>query len=232
MSERTYNRVANTLMLIGIASALLFDSGMIPQLVAGSIGIAAGVAAISMYFWNQSKAKEQASANVEQEAGQLIKAEGPGQIERMESAAPDFVVSAVDKYLVFQAKHRSSSQHLQSLLRTAALVDPKLIESYSRKIAARNFAAHYANSYARTLQWKMPKDGNLALMQPEVELSPNEVAECAVHIMRNLALTEDIEIWDYTLGPRGLRVSVRKTHVSNQPAQEMFDFSYISSPAF
>src|SRR5690242_3314465 len=55
MNERVYNRIANILILIGIASALLFDSGKLPPTVVGTIGMIAGVAAIVLYFWNQHK---------------------------------------------------------------------------------------------------------------------------------------------------------------------------------
>jgi hypothetical protein len=232
MSERTYNRVANILMLIGIASALLFDSGIISHIVAGSIGIAAGVAAVTMYFWNQSKTKEETSANIAGKAVEPVKAEAHVEVERMGAAAPEFVASAMENYLVFQAKHWNNPEHVQGSWRHANAISPKFIEADRRRLAAQSFIAHYTKSYARALQWKMPKDASLALMQPEVELSPNEVAECAIHIMQNLALAEDMEIWDYTLGPKGLRVSLRKTHVPSQPAQEVLDFTYMSSPVF
>src|SRR5437899_3159711 len=73
MSERVYNRLANTLMLIGIASALLFDSGRLPRLVVGTIGIVAGLAAMALYFWNQhkSEAKEKLSAKAKAPVGSI-----------------------------------------------------------------------------------------------------------------------------------------------------------------
>lgn len=56
MSERTYNRLANALLMVGIASAIVCDSGWLPRVLrvlAGIVGIASGVAAAVLYFWNQ-----------------------------------------------------------------------------------------------------------------------------------------------------------------------------------
>jgi hypothetical protein len=57
-------------------------------------------------------------------------------------------------------------------------------------------------------------------------LSPNEVAACAIEILRNLALGDELNKWEYDFGPRGLRVSVRKAPRMMRPvsAQEYFDF--------
>src|SRR5713101_818911 len=70
MSERLYNRLTNALMLIGVASALLFDSGRFPHLVVGTIGIIAGVAATVLYFWNQ----HYSGAKIESSAKEVLRA--------------------------------------------------------------------------------------------------------------------------------------------------------------
>src|ERR1022692_3757387 len=54
MSERRYDRLANVFMLVAIGSALLFDSKSPWHWVVGVLGIAAGVAAVALYFANQS----------------------------------------------------------------------------------------------------------------------------------------------------------------------------------
>jgi hypothetical protein len=67
-------------------------------------------------------------------------------------------------------------------------------------------------------------------MEPEVELSPNEVAACAVEIIRNLALSDDLNKWEYDFGSKGLRISLKRGHpVRTAVAKEDVDFGELMS---
>lgn len=51
MKEKTYNRIVTSCIWIAIFSALSFE--LLGHLLAGSIGIMAGLVAIFTYFYNQ-----------------------------------------------------------------------------------------------------------------------------------------------------------------------------------
>jgi hypothetical protein len=62
-------------------------------------------------------------------------------------------------------------------------------------------------------------------MEAEVELSPNEVAACAVEIVRNLSLADDRSKWEYDFGPKGLCISLKRGHPGRRMVfQEDLDF--------
>jgi hypothetical protein len=220
MNERIYNRVANALLLVGIASALLFDSGKVPHWVAGTIGILAGVGAMVLYFWNQYQIEEKKKAAIEAK-GSVKTALVPSSVGTS-MASPVKVGSSSKQRLTFNLDE-ASYVAISREMREWGMRDPNLraIEMY-RKETARLFLSSYAH-HARTLQWQMPKGLNMDLMRPEVELSPNEVAVCAMEIMRNLSVADKENQWEYVFGSRGLRVKRANVPRTEEP-QEEFDF--------
>ncbi len=230
MNERTYNRLANILMLTGIGSAVLFDSGKFPSVVVGTIGILAGVAALVLYFWNQHKAseKKEVSHSSQQETAMVeVRA-----LERKpQRGSPRAVHLFVDDLWMADGVIADKAMTLRAGDVWRIAVRDKALETYRRHIEAKAWLAHYSDNYARNLRWSAAKGDARALMQPEVELSPKEVAACVIEIMRNLAITDDLNReWEYSFGPKGLRVSLKKAH-SVRPivSQEDFDFGNISS---
>jgi len=226
MSERTYNRLANILMLVGIGSAMLFDSSKFPHVVVGTIGILAGVAALTLYFWNQHKVREKKEeSDPAQEQGTV--AEVKAFKGRPVGAITRGVHFFVDDLLIAD-KFRAGDVWRIDVRKNA------LLEAQRRRVVAgvaEAWLAHYSDHYARNLRWSAGKRDTGALMMPEVELSAKEVAACAIEIMRNLAISDDFNSeWEYSFGPKGLRVSLKKAH-SVRPivAQEDFDFGRISS---
>jgi hypothetical protein len=221
MSERIYNRLANILMLIGIASALLFDSGRLPRVVVGTIGIVAGVAAMALYFWNQHQSEAKGKLS--------LKAKAPvGSI-----AEPNTEISSAKNSVVVRdevaLKAFDTWRNVADVWKVTRDTNFHAIEAY-RRDTARLWLSYYAANHARTLRWRVVKDPSLALMQPEVELSPNEVAACAIEIINNLAIADDLKEWEYVFGAKGLRVSVRKAHsFRSEVPQQDFDFEPISS---
>jgi len=205
MSDRAYDRIANILMLVGIGSALLFDSGRVPHAVAGTVGILAGVGALVLYFCNKSEAKEKQEVPVNEEA----------------KAISNDVVKVKKGQLVRDA---GAFWHFDA--------DYQAIEAYRRE-TARLWLSHYAVHHARKLRWQVIEaniNARRALMEAEVELSPNEVAACAVEIIRNLSLADDLSKWEYDFGPKGLCISLKRGHPGRMAfSQEDLDFGEISA---
>jgi hypothetical protein len=205
-------------MLIGIASALLFDSGKLPRVVVGTIGIVAGLTAMVLYFWNQrqSAAKEKLSVKAKAPVGSI--------------AEPNTEIASANNSVVprDEVALKALGRNAADVWRVTRDADFHAIEAY-RSEAARLWVSYYAANHARTLRWRVVKDPSLALMQPEVELSPNEVAACAIEIINNLAIADDLKEWEYVFGAKGLRVSVRKAHSFRcEVPQQDFDFEPMS----
>jgi len=233
MSERAYNRVANILMLIAIASAVLFDSGKLPRAVVGAVGILAGVAALALYFWNQYEIGEVKKAADSSQKG-MTPAETKAVESRPVNDAERGIRISLDAFLMANA-----AEHLRAgEILTVRGIDVwarqtkfhnDALEAYRRRVA-QTWLSHYSENYARNLRWSFARGDARALMQPEVELSAKEVAACAIEIMRSLAIPDDPNReWEYSFGPKGLRVSLKKAH-SIRPVvpQEDFDFGTIS----
>jgi hypothetical protein len=226
-------RLANILILIGIASALLFDSGKVPHVFVGTIGVIAGVATIALYFWNQYHIEAKKEAN-----GAEIKTEA--EVKPVVESKPEVAVvrrnTAATNLEALKAREKawkSAAEGFELAVWDTKLCDARMIDAYRRELAAHHWLVYYDVHQARTLRWHVPKDASLKLMQPEVELSPKEVAACAVQIMRYLALDEDLKGWEYVFDPKGLRVSVKKAHsIRPEPiSQEDFDFEPTASLA-
>jgi hypothetical protein len=227
MSDRTYNGVANALMLIGIASALAFDSGKVPHIVAGSVGIVAGVGALLLYFCGSAEApkkEEVKAAQLETVKAKdvIVSAANASRVFWDTSALYDF--SSARNVLVHAHRGKHGPGH--ALWKTEA----NAIEAYRRE-TAQVWLSHYAINHARKLQWQVINAGGAGkpwtLMVPEVELSPNEIAACAVEIILGLAKNDKGNHWEYSMGPKGLRVSARRSSPMQsvfEVAQNDFDF--------
>lgn len=230
MNDRAYNRIANILMLIGIGSAFLFDSGRVPHSVAGGIGIIAGVAAAVLYFCNKSEKQTKQEEAVMRVLGTGVTTQGAEVSEFVQFASPicrQLAFEWANPYLNSQVSWRGNVP--VGRYRLTSSEKASTAETYRRE-AARLWLSSYALQHARTLRWSVPKDASLMLMQPEVELSLNEVAACALEIVRNLAVADKLNEWEYALGPRGLRVSVRAHRTQAQPtSQEDLEFDPLSS---
>jgi hypothetical protein len=226
MNERVYNRVANALLLIGIASALLFDSGKVPHWVAGTVGIAAGVAAMVLYFWNQHEiAKKKAAAEIKTSVQDPV----TSGVDCIVAALHTKTVASRNSRLTLDVDERTYAE-LNRAVRVWGMRDPNLraIEMY-RKETTRLWLSHYATYHTRALQWHVVKDASMDLMKPEVELSPNEVAACAMEIMQNLAIADKGNQWEYFFGSKGLRVK-RANAMRAEVPQEEFDFNHDLEP--
>ncbi len=222
MSDRTYGRIANALLLLGVGSALLFDSGIVSHVVAGTVGILAGALAFVLYFCNKYVAGAQHNGELTAAvASRAEKPAAPASTEAQDAlSAAQAVLFAVDMHLRTGVREKSatwSGYYNAELLQTVrAAFGPEAI----RRQAAHMWLSHYATHHARTLRWSVPKDTSMALMRPEVELSPTEVAACAVEIVSNLAVADKAKEWEYTFGPQGLRISLRGAQYRYPSSQE------------
>lgn len=54
MNDRTYDLLANVLMLVALTSAIMFDAGFLPHIVVGTIGGIAALGSACLYFGNHS----------------------------------------------------------------------------------------------------------------------------------------------------------------------------------
>jgi len=237
MTDRAYNRTANVLILVGVASALAFDSGRVPHVVAGCVGGIAGLGAMILYFCGSKETapkKEAAKEAVEAAATTAHVTAATGAIAELQKRASVDALIAYNHLLgtttpaFFVYDAFSARRH-----RVASVWEAQVdaIEAYRRE-AARMWLSNYALHHARKLHWDVIESGpNKALMEPEVELSPNEVAACAVDIVRALAIGADANRWEYAFGPKGLRVAFR----GNAPmqvvteAQEDLDFGDVTT---
>lgn len=216
MSERTYNRLANILMFIAIGSAVLFDSGRLPHRVIGTIGILAGVAALALYFWNQYQVSEKKKGlhSSQQEGGVVEVAVAEGKPAK---GAP-----GVSHFFFDDPSFRDKEVTRPGDFWRIAIFD-KALEEHHRSVA-QAWLDLYSKNYARNLRWSFAKGDTRTLMQPEVELSPKEVAACAIEIMRNLAISDQLKgEWEYSFGPKGLHVSLKRVH-SSRPVISEEDF--------
>lgn len=220
MIERMYNRLANIAMLIAILSAVLFDSGKFPHVVVGTIGILAGVAALVLYFWNQREVseKKEVSHPSQQE----------GAVAELTAVAGKAVQGTTQGGHLLLMANEAMAVGVGDLWQVA--IGNNTLEAYRRR-AAEAWLAHYSDNYARNLRWSADKGDSRVLMQPEIELSPKQVAACAIEIMRNLAISDELNgEWEYSFGAEGLRVSLKKAHSARpRVPQEDFDFGNISS---
>jgi hypothetical protein len=211
MSDRSYNRVANVLMLIGVASALAFDSGKVPHVVAGGVGIVAGVGALLLYFCSSAEAPQKEEVKAVQPAS--VKVEGVSVGSSVSNKvfldAGAVYGSLLRDVPVLYGHNHAKYNWGQALWRTEA----NAIEAYRRE-TAQLWLSHYAMNHARKLQWHVINAhgaGKHGLMEPEVELSPNEVAACAIEIILGLAKSDKGNHWEYSMGPKGLRVAARRS---------------------
>jgi hypothetical protein len=213
MNERKYDRLANILVFIAIGSALLFDAGKFSHIAVGVIGGMAGVGAVTLYFLNQHRrpvTEHDESPTKELSAKTEVKVFA-------EHFAAEMRESGWKHSLVWES---NLSDQIERYVLQAFHREP------ARQYYYRNAMAHgVIHSSARN--WYLV--GAHALQQQEAVLSPNEVAACAIEIIRHLSSGEDHDRWEFSFGPNGLRVSSKKGQPDRSILQEDFDFAQMTS---
>lgn len=205
MSEHKYDRLANILMFVAIGSALLFDSGKFSHVIVGAVGGVAGAMAVALYFVNQ---RHGAAAKQEEPA----KADAEIAVEKL-------------------AASKNDPMQASAYLWDTALggeIERFAIKPYRREMERLYFSRPAAIHAARN--WLRVVDPGHALRHPEAILTPNDVAACAIEIIRHLSSDEDRDRWEFSFGPNGLRISPKKRQPWRSAApQEDFDFGQVQT---
>jgi hypothetical protein len=203
MSGRIYNWIANGALALGIASAFLYDSTKVPHVLAVAAGIVAGITAVTLYFWNQQECKKKEN----KEAQEFVVEIAP----KLEAAQKHADIGATLAKGLTQTATLDLQNHILTKL---TQVTPDVIYFHAHGNASRkwmaNYYVHQGHSYGRSLRYAFPKETRV--MTPEVELSPREVAACAIEIMLNLAIQDKLNGWEYVFDAKGLRVSMKRPY--------------------
>lgn len=213
MSERKYDRLANAFMLVVIGSALLFDSGKVSHILAGSIGGVAAAASVILYFGSQRR------------------------IEGQKAAEAKEIEAKVHMNVAMSSETVSTIESIQPgdfwTVRFGDQIEKMAIRSFKSESVRSAYLMHHA-IYHASLQHVATGDvwyGNALMNEShyEAQLSANEVAACAVEIIRNLSVGDGQDRWEFTFGADGLRVSVKKNH-SNRPKDVQVDLDFGEMP--
>jgi hypothetical protein len=201
MSKRSYSLITNVALLLGIASALLYNR--ITHEIAIGIAVVAGILGVGAYFYNsfvsrKSESHEAVNHKIDDDnsLNMVVTRAGshPAVIELKDVdhiAVDDRVISAMDLYKA----ERQLSLYLEYM---------RSLEAKRKETLMHHFWRHHAG---RSLRYHLGAENHL--MTPEVELSPKETAACAAEIIRDLS--GDGKEWDFAFDAKGLRVSRRKT---------------------
>jgi hypothetical protein len=218
MSKGSYNWVTNVALVLGVLSAFLYDWARVPHAFAIGLAIIAGVMSVGAYFYNRFSCDKASKADVETASPcQEIVVVGPDGTEaidmrlhgklrpsRLEIIGTEGIVEeiklaeyrvAMQKTLVERIRDLTSlleAQRKASAERTAAYMQQYLLESNA----------------ARRMRYRFPAETRL--MEPEVEMSPKEAAECYRQIILGLAGEDRIADWEFVIDANGLRVRGKK----------------------
>jgi hypothetical protein len=187
MSERDYDRLANVFVLVAVGSALLFNAASPWHWVVGGFGAAAGIAAVVLYFTNQTGNEEKPTASETADKKDL-----PAVYEAL-MASGDWAVGLGAE----SAKHYVLTAYLHDYVKAAGFYTHRhLLQERS------NVRLAYWDSYHEAVI--------RSVQDREISLSPNDIAACAIEIIRSLSSGDDRDQWEFSFGPRGLRVSPAK----------------------
>ena len=206
MSERVYDRLANVFMLIAVVSALSFNSIGSWQWVAGGIGVAAGVAAVVLYFTNQSR-------NADKQPN--VPTENDVTAAPMEEHSQD-PLTLGETWAVGLGR-TSFERYIQ----VASL-------AWDRKTAIRVFDNRNLVHDRMLSVYYHEAVMQIAEQREEVALSTEQIASCAIEIIRELSSGEDRGRWKFSFGAKGLSVypstgSEDQGTMEEQPSIERFD---------
>lgn len=212
MNERVYDRLANILMAVAVCSALLFDAGKFSHVVVGAVGGVAAAASVALYFMNQRRPspKEEQRPH-EQPSEHMTKFI----VDNTTVATEDRTINPGDLWAVVIGEQ----------------IQKYALHTYPHEVT-HSYALYRAHRSPKHMAfcWHVGESGAQGFLQPEVPFSPNDVAACAIEIIRSLSVGDGHDRWEFSFGPTGLRVSAKKGH--EQPIaipQEDLDFGQIST---
>jgi len=201
MNDRVYDRLANVSMLVAVASALLFDGGVLPHIVMGTIGGIAAIASAALYFINQNRA---GVATTEQVCAKLsdLKYEDEAIATSIGTsmAAPKVSRDAAVRWAVTLSKREKLYSHTTYAFH------------------------HHGNVHLKNIDRAFY--GGFRVAESTEMLSPNEVAACAIEIIQQLSANDVEDRWEFHFGPNGLRVSTKKGHPPTERINPQTDLDF------
>jgi hypothetical protein len=216
MSKRSYNWLTNVALVLGVVSAFLYERTSAPHLLAIAMAVGAGAISISTYLYNQLSCRR--TPREDQEVVSLSEDKHSGfDAVAVDAHGKEVVAAEMNMY----ERHAEMIEAIQLADYQVAItktfderirVLTSLLEAQRRASGARTAAymQQYLlkNNAARRLRYRFANEKSL--MEPEVELSPNEAAACYTQIMREMAGDDKMKYWDFVVDANGLRVSEKK----------------------
>jgi hypothetical protein len=201
INERLYDRLSNIFVLVAIGSALFFDSAGPWHVAVGTAGIAAGISAVVLYLRNQSCSSEKPKTT---------------QVDKDQDISAAQPLGFGDNWLLgIGTEWGKHMTHAYS------------VESNPLRFYLQHHYMVQRERYRHQL-WYLEEDRGQACQQ-EVPLSPNDVAACAIEIIRDLSSGDDFDRWQFSFGPGGLRVSARNEQDRSATHQRDLDFGQAST---
>lgn len=204
MNDRAYDRLANALMLVAVASALLFDAGVLPRIVIGALGGIAALASVYLYFSNQSKRQTSGVEQPQVKVGAEEKPGVPATTAGTSLASPQVAkeLAAADRWVLMLAKRE------KPYVRAAYV-----LHHHRHAVLKASERAFYGG-------FLVHED----VVESNVILSPNDVAACTIEIIQQLSKRDGADRWEFHFGANGLRVSAKKGHAESDSASSHGDF--------
>ncbi len=203
MSKKAYNWLTNLAIVLGVASALFYDSARVPHSVSIALAVIAGMLAAGVYLYNQflrtraTKVDDKLLGNTKGFAVFSDVVIAPAQLE-----LPAQAVEALVEAEINLAVQRELADRQKKML---MMLEARLELEQTKRAAnfLEQFLAHSA--FARGLRYNF--QGKKLLMTPEVELSPKEAALCITEIIRRVSSDETMKGLVYHVDHQGLHLS-------------------------
>jgi hypothetical protein len=207
MNDRVYDRFANALMLVAVLSALVFDAGVLPHIVVGTIGGVAALASAYLYFSNQQERK---TTMADQSCSKMETAPREKPAKAMMTAGTSFAAP--------QVARDAAGRWVVTLAKREKHVQPTYIFHHYRHL---NLKVSEGVFYGGALIHQEIAESNAVI-------SPNDVAACAIEIIQHLSKQDGDDRWEFHFGPNGLRVSAKKGHASPERISSQGDLDFFS----
>jgi hypothetical protein len=229
MSKKTYDWLTNIAVILGVASAFLYSH--VPHRFAISLAVIAGLLSVGVYFYNQFFRPKSDKCEEKAEAKELTKLEEDQMLVSLEQRkfeARQRIVAAEKQIEMLRiAQMELESQRMFALRQREMML---LLESkfrLERTLSASEYMQHFMlhSIFARRLRYNFQSEKGL--VSPEVELSPNEAAQCYMEIIRQMTGDEKIKGWDYVIDARGLRLSEARPEPLRDPHVNLYGENFI-----
>jgi hypothetical protein len=220
MSKNSYNWLTNAGMLLGILSAWLYQRAEVSHVFAVALAVVAAILSIGTYFYERFFPKSAEKVEVLIAPAVVTANESGGGVVREIKAAPGVKLVAYREQEIMLAEFRAATQRtlVDRIRDLASMIEAQRNTEMERTTAyMQRYVQH--NNAGRRLRYRFPTDNRL--MEPEVEMSAREAAVCYRQIMRDIVDSNDDTEWDFTVGPKGLRVSGKKHHPRPVPSAQM-----------